>query len=95
MTKAKRSYIRYEAEKNTIGMIGFQEATKDFLPQHIGLVFNEGYRGCGMIMLYSSEIVTNHLCIVQCGVLHPIKSRVAWITRLDTNTIKVGFEYLM
>jgi len=92
--KIKRSYIRYEAEKNTIGMVGLQDSPKEFLPQYIGLVFSEAYRGCGMVLLYSPEIKTNALCIVQCGVLNPIKARVAWITRLDAGTIKVGFEYL-
>ena len=93
--KQKRNFIRFDAEKNTVGLLSFNDSIKSFNPKYIGLVFNEAYKGCGMIMLYSDEIKKNMNCIVQCGNLNPVEGRVAWVCRLDSNTLKVGIEYLI
>ncbi len=89
----QRKYLRFDADKNTLAGISFGKKVKDFTPEIIGLVFNEAYRGCGVIIVYNDKLEKNMECIVQCGRLDPVLAKIAWINRLDTNTLKLGIEY--
>jgi hypothetical protein len=90
----RRKYIRFSAEAKTLAQIGFQEDSKDFKPEHVGLVVNEGYKGCAVVFRIHADFQPQRTCVIKCGLLDPMKARISRVQALDSDVIRVGIEYL-
>jgi hypothetical protein len=69
------------------------------MPSLLGLVADESYAGCCMVVIAGDadiNIETDTVCRVQVGKLLPMKARVVWCKILDAKlkVYKVGFQYL-
>lgn len=91
--KRKRRYFRFTPEKNTLAGISFGENIVEHKPEIVGLVYEEAYKGCGVICIADDRLVIGARCVVECGDLSPTTSTIRWIKSLDENTLKVGLEY--
>lgn len=89
----KRRYYRFAPAKNTLAGISFQDDPKEFVPEIVGLVYEEAYKGCGVICIKDARLILGAKCIVECGELAPTLSVIRWIKDLDEHSIKVGVEY--
>lgn len=89
----KRRYYRFAPSKNTLAGVGFQDDPKDYHPDLVGLVYEEAYKGCGIIMIKDPRLIVGATCVVECGELAPTLSTIRWIKDLDEHSIKVGMEY--
>ncbi len=91
--KMKRSYTRFKADAGTLALIDIKKGEK-FHPELVGLVFEEAYKGCGIIVLAAEELQIGQIIKVAVGKLKALKAEVCWRIQLDSNVIKIGIKYL-
>jgi hypothetical protein len=91
---SKRGYLRYNPEKNTLGLISFKPEIIEFTPDYVSIVCNESFTGCCVVMLDNIGVRENKHLLIRCGQLGVMKGLVRWVKHLDENAIKVGIEYL-
>jgi hypothetical protein len=60
----------------------------------VGLVINESYQGCSVVLRRHIDIQTDRTCIVECGLLDPMKARILRVQPLGSDVVRVAFEYL-
>ncbi len=89
----KRRYYRFAPEKNTLASISFGDDPSLHRPEIVGLVYEEAYKGCGLVCIYDERLAIDSKCIVECGDLSPTTSTIRWVKKLDETTIKIGVEY--
>lgn len=90
----KRSFPRFPAKDNTVVFLSFTNSKYDFSSDIFGLVFEEGERGCGVVLINNLRISSGDYLYVQHGDYGPIRSEVVWVKELDSNTTKIGVKYL-
>lgn len=76
-----------------MAILSFAKDLGTYTPEIYGLVINEGYMGCGAVMLKHHALQVATECIIKCGDLDPLKATVRWINELDDDVIKIGFQY--
>lgn len=88
----KRS-IRFEADPMTLGYIDL-EGSKEFDPHLVGIVVNESYAGCSLVLVSDIELKLKQKINIKVGALDPIRANIAWLKHLEENIYKVGIKYL-
>ena len=91
--KKKRRYYRFAPDKNTLSGISFGENVADYKPELVGLVYEEAYKGCGILCIADGRLIIGARCIIECGDLSPTLSTIRWVRQLDENSVKIGVEY--
>lgn len=92
ISKVKRS-IRFRSEPMTLGYVDVA-LTKTFTPQLVGIVLNESYSGCALILAFDDQLKIHQQIKVKVGNLEPIKASVIWLKTLDENIHKIGIKFL-
>lgn len=59
-----------------------------------GLVINESFSGCAIVLLTEQKLKKDMLCHCRVGRLDELPAAVRWTKVLDKGVIKVGIEYL-
>lgn len=90
--KIKRS-VRFKSEPMTLGYLDL-ETTNSFNPQLIGIVLNESFTGCALILAIDDELKVKQQIKIKVGNLDPIKASVSWFKILDENILKVGLKFI-
>lgn len=90
--KFKRS-IRFKAEPMTLGYLDLEPA-KTFKPQLVGIVLNESYTGCAVILASDDKLNNKQQLKIKVGNLEPINASIIWVKTLDENIHKVGIKFL-
>lgn len=89
--KEKRKAIRYTPDTNTL--VHLHAIGEPDVVSHLGVVYQEAAKGFGAIFV--NKVPKNgSFCLAQVGNLPVLKAQVMWVEQLDSNTFKVGFEYL-
>lgn len=100
----KRQYIRFHSGDMDIAFLGleekmfsiFDDETIEFKGNIAGLVVDESYRGCSLVILNKKKekdfLKTGTKCIVKLGKESPLQAEVKWRQELDRNIIRVGLE---
>ncbi|KHD89788.1 MAG: hypothetical protein OM95_01580 [Bdellovibrio sp. ArHS] len=65
-----------------------------FDPTAVGIILNESFTGCALVVKASPDLVQNQTIKVKVGRLDPMSARVVWIEPLDTTLMKIGIEFL-
>jgi hypothetical protein len=89
MSDVKRKNIRFHADENT-----FIIAIVDEGHEVDGLCITESAKGCSGTFVMTDVFEVEKACKLKVGLLDPLKAVVRWVTKLDEEVIKVGFEYL-
>ncbi|MCK5883853.1 MAG: hypothetical protein KAG61_09205 [Bacteriovoracaceae bacterium] len=89
----KRRYYRFAPKKNTLAGVSFGDCIADHRPELVGLVYEEAYKGCGILCIADERFVNGARCIVECGDLSPTLSTIRWVKQIDENSVKIGVEY--
>jgi hypothetical protein len=90
---AKRGFIRYNPDKNTLGLICFHPELEEFRPDFVSLVANESYSGCCVVMIDNPGMKEGKEVLIRCGNLPVVKGTIRWVKHLDEIAIKVGIEF--
>lgn len=88
-----RKSTRFQPDPMTIAQLDFATG-KDFRPTLIGLVINESYTGCAIILVMDEVPKKDLKLKIKVGALSPLKAQIAWIKNLEENIYKVGIRLL-
>ena len=68
--------------------------TAEFTPQVPGLVFDESFKGCSVVVLETERLQRGDRVRIRAGELPVLKAEVRWRREIDTGVLKVGFLYV-
>lgn len=88
-----RKSIRFQPDPMTIAWMDFSNS-KDFEPTLVGLVLNEAYKGCALIVASDEPLKKEQKLKIKVGRLSPLKAQIAWIKNLEENIFKLGIKLL-
>ncbi len=88
----KRS-VRFKSEPMTLGYIDLV-AKNSFKPQYVGIVLNESFTGCALILAIDDELKLKQQIKIKIGNLDPAKASISWIKVIDENILKIGLKLL-
>lgn len=91
-----RRYIRFKPDTSTYAAIDTRSNTSDqpFVPEIMGLVYEESSHGCGMILIGIDKLNPGEICRIQIGSRSPVNAEVRWGKEIDPDVIRLGFLYL-
>lgn len=97
-SKIQRRFIRFPPDPLTVALVDPGPMDQDFTPCIVGLIFQEAYGGCGLI-LHQDEggpvsLTKDEVCRIKVGKLQVLKAEVVWMKRIDKDVLKVGFKFL-
>lgn len=87
----RRRSIRFRPEQTTVAEL------RGVYPgplTHLSVVRDESYRGCSLIVQKAAGLQAGAFCRVKVGHLEEMPARVAWVSDLNGEFVKAGFEYL-
>ena len=85
--------VRFPPDPKTLAQLDV-EGSAEFKPSLYGLVLNESYQGCALILLKDERISAGAPLRVQVGQLAPMRAEVRWHKELDDQVVKIGLFYL-
>lgn len=89
----QRKYHRFKPVSATFASISFNSDLAAFKSEIVGLVFEEAYKGCGVIFLTDERLIVGAEVVIACGELPLTKAIIRWVNVLDESACKVGIEY--
>jgi len=89
--KPRRS-LRFRPDPLTVALIDFK-VSKNFDPQMVGLVVNESFSGCAVVLITDLPIKKGAKLKIKVGELGVLKAKLAWIKPLEENILKVGVNF--
>lgn len=90
MTRA----IRFQPDPLDHALIDFKNESA-FHASAVGLILNESYTGCALVIKTTDAVIPNQTVKVKVGRLDPMPAKVIWIKPLlDDSLIKIGIQFL-
>lgn len=99
----QRHYTRFPPDAGTHADIdlrvgpattGASSATPEpFAPTIVGLIADESYQGCGLVILATDALQLGQVCRVQIGRQSPMIAEVRWRQELHPQVLRVGLMY--
>lgn len=89
-----RRHIRLKPDTSTYAGIDTRTKGQPFVPEFIGLVYEESTQGCGMIFIGTDKLRVGDICRIQIGTKEPIEAELRWRREIDRDVIRTGFLYL-
>lgn len=92
----KRNSVRYPGDPAAVAYIdtGRNKNKSNFKHNYIGIVSEESYRGCGLIMILDESLITGDQCQVKIGNGPILKAEVRWRMELDAKVMRIGLMYV-
>ena len=69
------------------------EPSGGFHPSLSGLVVNESYSGCALVLVSNEDIQPNQKILAKIGDMDAMTARIVWCKTLEENIKKVGLEF--
>ncbi len=92
----RRRFMRFLPDPLDTALIDFK-MEETFSPDFVGLIRQEAYGGCGLLLAYRDELEkefrSGRKCIIKVGKLDPLPAEVVWAVLLDEEALKVGFRF--
>lgn len=89
MADSPRRHIRFEADENTYILAkGESEST------HSGICLDESQSGCSGVFKKHDDFIPKKMIMLKVGKLEVIPAEIRWAKVLDSDVVKVGFQYL-
>ncbi len=85
----KRKFIRFEPDENTYVLLNIQDEEI-----HSGLCLTESQGGCSAVFKNNPLYRAGEMVMVKVGKLDPTSAEIRWVSELDKDVVKVGFEFL-
>jgi hypothetical protein len=90
----KRKSVRFKPDIGSYALIDVNVRQKAFNPNMQGLIINESYTGCALVVISETAPKTGVYFRIKVGELNPMKAKVAWAKLLEENIYKVGVQFL-
>jgi len=90
----KRRYTRFKADRNIYAALDANSTTENFNVSDIGLVINEAYGGCGLVIRLTPEFQIKDKVRVKVGGLGILMAEVVWRSEIENDLLKIGLMYL-
>ena len=84
-----RRHIRFEADENTFILLNIDNEVV-----HSGIGVSESQSGCAGVFRTNNLFVAGKMVYVKVGKLEPVSAEIRWVSELDKDVMKVGFEFL-
>lgn len=92
----RRRFMRFPPDPLQTALIDFS-TDGSFEPGYVGLIRQEAYAGCGLLLVYrdglEQEFAAGRKCTIKVGKLDPMPAEVVWSVILDEEALKVGFQF--
>ena len=95
MEHKKRSHFRWVSSPKDVALVSFQDKEESFEEEIAGLVLNESYSGCAAVFRKNENFVPGKTCVIRCNILSPTRATIRWVTDMDDDALKVGFEFIL
>jgi hypothetical protein len=86
--------IRFQPDPLDHALIDFNSENEKFTPTAVGLILNESFAGCALVIKTTETVQMGQMIKVQAGRLAPMVSKVVWVQAVDALLIKVGVQFL-
>ncbi len=87
----KRRHTRFKPD-NSVARITF-EYEKGTIWEMFGLVTDESFGGCGLVVLSPSPIDRGTRCLIAVGEMAELEATVRWIQRVETGIMRIGVQF--
>lgn len=88
-----RRSIRFTPDPLTIAVLSLNP-DKVFRPSLVGLVLNESFGGCSILINHDDTLKKDQLVIIKVGQLGLMKAKVVWIKNLEESIFKIGLKFI-
>lgn len=85
--------IRFQPDPLDHALIDFQNEAGKFSPTAVGLILNESFAGCALVIKTTNLLNKDQELKVQVGKLEPLSAKVVWVKALDESLVKVGINF--
>ncbi len=94
--REKRTSVRFKPDEQTIASLDLENLAKSqpFRPTIAGLVTQESYRGCALVVVMSRDMQIGDRLRVRIGPGPVLAAEVRWRTELDPQVMRIGVMYL-
>lgn len=84
---------RFQPDPLDSALLDFNFDATPFTPTTVGLIINESYTGCS-IVLKAVELRPNQLLRVQVGRLGVMGAKLIWAKEVEEGLMKIGIQFL-
>lgn len=85
--------IRFEPDPLDSALIDLNFDATPFTPVAVGLIINESYTGCS-IVIKSLDLKPHQLLRVQVGRLGVMGAKLIWAKEIEEGLMKIGIQFL-
>ena len=89
-----RSNMRYKPQTPIHAVIDVESTKLEFSPTIPALVFDESFKGCGLVVLETTLLQVGDRIRVQIGKLPIFNAEVRWRQEIADDILKVGILFL-
>lgn len=91
----KRKPVRFKPQKGVYAFVDPKPklGVKKFSPKYAGLVLNQSFRGCALVIAHEKMPPVGDLIRVKLGPLEPLFGEVRWAQMIDQNVFKIGIFF--
>ena len=89
-----RKSIRFKPDPLTVALIDLKPKSAGFNPSLVGIVINESYTGCAIVVASDLKLKKGTKLKIKVGNLSPLKGEIVWLKTLEENIHKVGILLL-
>ncbi len=91
-TPPRRS-VRFNPDPLTIAVLSLN-LDKVFRPALVGLVLNESFGGCSILINHDELLKKDHLVHIKVGQLGLMKAKIVWVKNLEESIYKIGLKFI-
>ena len=88
-----RKSVRFKPDPLTVALVDLKKS-KNFEPNLVGIVINESYSGCAIVVVSDLVLKKGTKVKIQVGQIPPLKGEIMWIKNLEENIHKIGVKLL-
>ncbi len=88
-----RQHIRFPPDALSVAHLDLSQDLSAFNPTLVGLIENESYTGCALIIYSATVPLMEQSLRIQVGSIGPLKGKFVWLKELDPKIYKVGIQY--
>lgn len=86
--------VRFQPDPLDHALVDFKSEREPFQAAAVGMILNESYTGCALVLKTTEAVRPDLIIKVQVGKLSPLMARIVWVKVLDHNLIKAGIQFL-
>ena len=90
-----RRETRFKPESGVYAFVDARPNARKFMPNYAGLVINQSYKGCSIVVIPEATPELGSLIKVKLGPLAPILAEIRWFEKLDKDGVyKLGLLFM-